>query len=103
MNKWAGLNFRNETLWRGRMLASTYLIRGTLYEIGGWIAALLIAFQVAGTWPQYNFILPIAVFMFVRMSAESWGDWRRLKHAEEQTEAYMSHIEGVDDPSKGPY
>ena len=60
MNNLRGLNFRDETLWRGRMLAFTYAIRATVYELGLWLAALLIAHHVADWWPGHRLAPAVA-------------------------------------------
>jgi hypothetical protein len=93
MNKFQGLNFRDETLWRGRMLGFTYVIRATLTELGGWLAALVIAYEVAALWPRYNFVLAVAALMGIRMIGTHYDDWKRLTAVEEDANAYLDLIE----------
>jgi hypothetical protein len=38
-----GLYFRNDALWRGRAMAHFAEIRGVLYELGFWSAAMYLA------------------------------------------------------------
>jgi hypothetical protein len=100
MNEWEGFNFRNETLWRGRMLASTYVIRNALLEIGGWIGALVFAayFDAGRLWANYNFAAIIALIMCVRMFSGALAEWRRLKSIEGEINTWMDHAEKLDDP-----
>ncbi len=44
-----GAYFRDETLWRGKMVALASELRATLYELGFWMAALYVGFA-ASNW-----------------------------------------------------
>jgi hypothetical protein len=92
MNRVHGLNFRDETLWRGRMLAFTYAIRGALTELGGWLAALVIAYQLDPFWPGHQLVLCVGLVMCVRMFSAHYDDWRRVKAVEKDIAAYIHEI-----------
>jgi hypothetical protein len=89
MNKMQGLNFRDEALWRGRMLAFTFALRGILTELGGWLAALVIAYQLDPLWPRYRVVACVAAVMLVRMLSAHYDDWRKLRAIQKDLRAYM--------------
>ena len=82
MNRFHGMNFRDETEWRGLMLGGAYAIRGLLTELGAWLAALVFAYQFDLKWPRFHFIACAAAVMFVRMISTHYDDWRKLRAVE---------------------
>jgi hypothetical protein len=84
-----GLNFRDETLWRGRMLAFTFAMRGIMSELGAWVAALVIAYQLDAIWPRYQLVTCVAAVMLVRMVSAHFDDWRKLKGIEKDLGTYI--------------
>jgi hypothetical protein len=42
--------FRDEIIWRGRMIVFTHGLTATLYELGAWVAAILGAYAISGKW-----------------------------------------------------
>ena len=63
----------------GRLLISSYALKATLTELGGWLAALVVAYQLDPNWPRYHFVLAIAAVMLVRMLSAHYDDLRRLR------------------------
>lgn len=58
------LNFRDETVWRGRMLSHVHATRSALYEIGGLFAAIVLVYQ----WTQEQaWVIGVAAAASVRM------------------------------------
>jgi hypothetical protein len=90
MKKMEDLNLQDETQWRGRLLASSYALRGLLTELGGWLAALVIAYQLDPKWPRYHLVLAIAAVMLVRMLSAHYDDWRKLKAIRKGTTAFVT-------------
>jgi hypothetical protein len=72
----------DDTLWRGRLLASSYALRAVLTELGAWLAALVIAYQLDPKWPRYHLVLALAAVMLVRMLGTHYDDWRKLRGGE---------------------
>ena len=78
MNATSGVDENDRNRRSGRALA--YLVlKATLTELGGWLAALVIAYQLDPKWPRYDFVLAIAAIMLVRMLSTHYDDWRRLR------------------------
>jgi hypothetical protein len=63
----------------GRLLISSYALKATLTELGCWLAALVIAYQLDPKWPRYHLVLAIAAIMLVRMLSAHYDDWRKLR------------------------
>jgi hypothetical protein len=63
----------------GRLLISSYALKATLTELGGWLAGLVIAYQLDPKWPRYHVVLTVAAIMLVRMLSAHYDDWRRLR------------------------
>ena len=74
MSKLQELNLQDETLWRGRVLARTFALRGMLTKLGAWLAALVIAFQLDPSWPRFHFVVCVAAVMLVRMISAHYDD-----------------------------
>ena len=56
MKRVEDLNLQDETEWRTRTLKSSYALRAVLTELGAWLAALVVAFQLEPKWPRYHFV-----------------------------------------------
>jgi hypothetical protein len=83
-------NFGDEILWRGRMLAFSYVIRATLFEFGFWIALLYLAVLYSSHWEGGPFV--VGLTMAIRMVAGYWEDWNRVKRAEKATNEYIDKV-----------
>jgi hypothetical protein len=80
------LNFRDETVWRGRMLSHVHAIRCTLFEIGGWFAAIQVAYQFA----DYKlWVISIATAACFRMFGGAWDSWRLVRRDEKEVSDFM--------------
>jgi hypothetical protein len=45
-----GAYFRDEVIWRGRVIAFMSELRCALFELGFWLGAMYLAFAVSGPW-----------------------------------------------------
>ena len=80
------LNFRDETVWRGRMLSHVHATRSALYEIGGWFAAIVLVYQ----WTQEQaWVIGIAAAACVRMFGGAWDSWKRVRRAEKEVSDFI--------------
>ena len=81
------LNFKDETIWRGLVLARTFALRGMLTELGAWLAALVIAVQLDPYWPRFHLVVCVAAVMLVRMISAHYDDWKKLRSVEREIRA----------------
>ena len=70
-------NFRDEVVWRGHMLAFSYVIRATLHEISAWAAAVLFVYLLV---PKFTWVAALVVA--ARMSYAYVQDWLRVNRVE---------------------
>ena len=73
------LNLQDETEWRTRTLKSSNALRSVLTELGAWLAALVIAFQLDPKWPRFHFVLALSSVMLVRMLSSHYDDRKKLR------------------------
>lgn len=70
-------NFRDEVVWRGHMLAFSYVIRATLHEIGAWASGVLFVYLLV---PKFTWVAALVVA--ARMSYAYVQDWLRVNRVE---------------------
>jgi hypothetical protein len=70
-------NFRDEVVWRGHMLAFSYVIRATIHEIAAWAAGVLFVYLLM---PKFTWVAALVVA--TRMSYAYVQDWLRVNRVE---------------------
>ena len=71
--------FRDEVVWRGHMLAFSYVIRVTLHEIAAWAAGVLFVYLLL---PKFTWVAALVVA--ARMSYAYVQDWLRVQSRRER-------------------
>jgi hypothetical protein len=74
-----GAYFRNEVIWRGRVIAFMYELKGTLYEFGAWGGAMYVAFAASkwlGSYPMIALGAVAFILMLTRYLDERRNEGR---------------------------
>jgi len=78
--------FRDETIWRGRVIALTHGLKTTLYEIGFWIGAMYLAFPLTKWWTAP---LVVGGVFCLRMAFGYFDGLQSAKHVEKDVDRYF--------------
>ncbi len=69
--------FRDETVWRGRMLAAMCELRRAVFELGFWVSAMYLGFSASKWWAELPVVIGGAAC--VRFLGAMWEEFRSLR------------------------
>ena len=82
-----GAYFRDEMIWRGRMIVFTRELRGPIYELGFWIGAMYLGFAASNLWPAAPLRVGAAVCR--RMLFGRFEQWQEQKSVWRDIDRYF--------------
>jgi hypothetical protein len=91
-----GAYFRDDTIWRGRMLTVVCELRRTILELGFWISGMFVSFAAARWWADAPIVF--GAIACVRFGASYYDQIKGEKRIEQDIAHYL--VERY--PSTGP-
>jgi len=86
-----GAYFRNEVIWRGRVIAFTCELKSTLYEFGAWGSAMYLASSTSRWLGEYPMIA-VGVFALLLMLARCLDERRHERGIETEIAKYADEL-----------
>jgi hypothetical protein len=91
-----GAYFRDETIWRGRMLTVVSELRRAVFELGFWVSGMFLSFAVAKWWADAPVVF--GAVAGVRFAASYYDQVRGEKRIEQDIERCFSETYPSDRP-----
>jgi len=82
-----GAYFRDETIWRARLLMVVYELRRAIFELGFWLSGMYLSFAVSKWWADAPVVFGIVAC--VRFAASYYDQVRGEKRIEQDIEHYI--------------
>jgi hypothetical protein len=82
-----GAYFRDETIWRARLLTVAYELRRAIFELGFWVSGMYLSFAVSKWWADAPVVF--GAVACVRFAASYYDQVRGEKRIEQDIEHYL--------------
>jgi hypothetical protein len=83
-----GAYFRDDTIWRGRMLTVVCELRRAIFEFGFWVSGMFVSFAATRWWTEAPIIF--GAIACVRFAASYYDQVKGEKRIERDIEHYFS-------------
>jgi hypothetical protein len=93
-----GAYFRDETIWRGRMLTVVCELRRAIFELGFWVSGMYLSFAIAKWWADAPIVL--GAIACVRFAASYYDQIKGEKSIERDIESYLQQGISNSPPSR---
>jgi hypothetical protein len=82
-----GAYFRDDTIWRGRVLTVVRELRRATFELGFWVSGMFLSFAATRWWADAPFVF--GAVACVRFAASYYDQVKSEKRIEQDIEHYL--------------
>jgi len=83
-----GTYFRDDTIWRGRMLTVVCELRRAIFELGFWLSGMFLSFAATKWWAEAPLVF--GAIACVRFAASYYDQVKGEKRIEQDIEHYFN-------------